>query len=136
MFLHIDPAGGLAVYDQIVRQVKYAVADGAMLEGELVPSVRELARELAINPNTVARAYRQLQDAYLLEPIRGRGLAVVRGGRKRCKAERTTLIGARLLATLAEARQSGLDRSSIESLVKKAFDEVNQQSSQIKSSQS
>ena len=76
MFIHIDPAGGLAVYDQIVRQVKFAVADGAVASGELVASVRELARELAINPNTVARAYRQLQDDGVLEPVRGRGLAV------------------------------------------------------------
>jgi DNA-binding transcriptional regulator YhcF (GntR family) len=128
MFLHIDPAGGLAVYDQIVRQVKYAVANGALPEGELVPSVRELARELAINPNTVARAYGRLQDAQLLEPIRGRGLAVVRGARKKCQTDRTRLIGARLLETLAEASQSGLERSRIETLVQKSLDDLDQQS--------
>jgi len=47
VFLQIDAQNGLAVYDQIVRQVKFAVADGAIASGELVPSVRELARELA-----------------------------------------------------------------------------------------
>lgn len=47
MFLQIDAHNGLAVYDQIVRQVKFAVADGALTAGELIPSVRELARELA-----------------------------------------------------------------------------------------
>ena len=67
MFLHIDPHNGLAIYDQIVRQIKFAVAGGVVRSGELVPSVRELARELAINPNTIARAYRQLQDDRVLE---------------------------------------------------------------------
>ena len=61
MFVHIDPSDGLAIYDQIVRQIKFAVAAGALATGELAPSVRELARDLAVNPNTVARAYQQLQ---------------------------------------------------------------------------
>ena len=56
MFVHVDPTHDLAIYDQIVRQIKFAVANGAVGVGELVPSVREMARELAINPNTVARA--------------------------------------------------------------------------------
>ena len=43
MYLHIDPQNGLAVYDQIVRQVKFAIADGAVRTGEMVPSIRELA---------------------------------------------------------------------------------------------
>ena len=53
MFLSIDPHNGLAIYDQIVRQVKFTVACGGLRKGELVPSVRELARELAINPNSL-----------------------------------------------------------------------------------
>ena len=60
MFLHIEPTNGLAIYDQIVRQIKFAVAGGGLPPGEMAPSVRELARELAVNPNTVARAYNQL----------------------------------------------------------------------------
>ena len=61
MFFTIDPSNGLAIYEQIVRQVTFAVANETLKPGDLVPSVRELARELAINPNTVARAYRDLQ---------------------------------------------------------------------------
>jgi GntR family transcriptional regulator len=118
MFFSIDPHNGLAVYDQIVRQVKFAVAEGAVRAGELVPSVRELARDLAINPNTVARAYRQLQDDGVLEPVRGTGLAVASGARRPCQGERTRLIRQRLAAVLAEARQSGLSTEEIASLVR------------------
>ena len=76
MFLNINPSNGIAIYDQIVRQVKFAVAQGAVKPGNLVPSVREMARELAINPNTVARAYQQLQADRVLEQVRGMGLEV------------------------------------------------------------
>jgi GntR family transcriptional regulator len=118
VFLQIDARNGLAVYDQIVRQVKFAVADGALTTGELVPSVRELARELAINPNTVARAYRQLQDDGVLDAVRGTGLAVAAAARRPCQAERTRLIRARLRQVLEEAALSGLDPQEIEQLVR------------------
>ena len=85
MFIHIDLASELAIYDQIVRQVKFAVADEAVKGGELVPSVRELARELTVNPNTVARAYRQLQADGVLESVRGTGLSVSDGATTQCR---------------------------------------------------
>src|SRR3990172_5133872 len=101
MLFQVDAQNGLAVYDQIVRQVIFAVADGALRAGELVPSVRELARELAINPNTVARAYRQLQDDGVREPVRGTGLAVSSAAKRRCQSERTKLLSSRLQQVLA-----------------------------------
>jgi len=116
MFLHIDAQSGLAVYDQIARQVKFAVAEGVISSGELVPSVREMARELAINPNTVARAYRKLQDENVLEAVRGTGLSVASGARKACQADRKRLIRARLRNVLTEAHHSGLDTAEIEEL--------------------
>ncbi|HMO66234.1 MAG TPA: GntR family transcriptional regulator [Verrucomicrobiota bacterium] len=94
------------------------MADGAVRAGELVPSVREVARELAINPNTVARAYRELQNDGVLEPVRGTGLAVTPAARRQCQAERAKLIRARLRAVLEEAVQSGLDPAEIEQLVR------------------
>ena len=119
MFLQIDFADSLAIYDQIVRQYKFAVAGGVLSEGELIPSVRELARELTINPNTVARAYRQLQDNRVLTPVRGTGLAVAAGARKRCRDEREELIRARLEQVFAEARQSRIDPQKLKAMVAK-----------------
>ena len=117
MFIHISHSSDLAVYDQIVRQVKFSIADGAVRTGELVPSVRELARELALNPNTVARAYRQLQEEGVLETIRGTGLAVAKPARKKCQAERTQLLRARIAQVLDEAQSSGLDAGEVKKLV-------------------
>jgi GntR family transcriptional regulator len=124
MFFHIDPHNGLAIYDQIVRQLKFAVAGGVLKSGELVPSVRELARELAINPNTIARAYRQLQDDRVLEPVRGTGMEVATGAAERCRNERLKLIRFCILQVLVEAKQSRLDPRELRELVEKELDAI------------
>lgn len=130
MLFHIDVRNGLAVYEQIVRQAKFAVAEGAVRSGELVPSVRELARELAINPNTVARAYRQLQDDGVLETVRGTGLAVASAARRQCQSERTKLIRARLRLVLEEAQRSGLAAEEIVALVKSELEGIRRKQKQ------
>lgn len=117
MFLHVDPSNGLAIYDQIVRQIKFAVAGGALPPGELAPSVRELARELAVNPNTVARAYQQLQTEGVLDSVRGMGLAVASGADKRCRSERLKLVQGRLREVLLEARHGGLELDDLRKLI-------------------
>lgn len=108
MFFTIDPNNGLAIYDQIVRQVKFAVASGALAPGQLVPSLRELASQLALNPNTIARAYRDLQAEGILDMVRGTGLEVSSKAPKACRLEREKLIRDRLRSVLGEARQSQL----------------------------
>ncbi len=116
MFVHVDPSNGIAIYDQVVRQIKFAIASEAIRPGNLVPSVRELARDLAINPNTVARAYRELQTDRILEPLRGTGLEVTSTAPKRCRDDRIALIQRRLRSVLEEARQSGLELAEIRGL--------------------
>ena len=119
MRLNIDTSNGLAIYEQVVRQLKFAIASGELRKSELVPSVRELSKQLAINPNTVARAYRQLQDDDVLESVRGLGMQVMVGAEKKCRADRKKLIAARLEVVLNEANQSGLLREEIRKLVEK-----------------
>jgi GntR family transcriptional regulator len=117
MFFTIDPSNGLAIYEQVVRQVVFAVAAGSLNPGDMVPSVRELARELAINPNTVSRAYRQLQDDGVLQSVRGTGLAVADGACRRCQGERLKLLRHRIQQVLLEAQQSRLEPTQLRSLV-------------------
>ena len=117
MFLHIDPSNGLAIYDQVVRQVKYAVARGAIKPGNLVPSVRELARELTLNPNTVARAYQQLQTDGVLVSVRGMGLEVAPDAVAPCQHLRRELIRERLRQVLHEAFHGGLSTEEVQQLV-------------------
>ena len=116
MFVHVDPSNGIAIYDQIVRQVKFAVASEALKPGNLVPSVREMARDLTVNPNTVARAYRELQVDNVLQPLRGTGLEVTSAAYKKCRDDRAALIRNRLRSWLEEARQSGLSADEVRAL--------------------
>ena len=71
MQLHISSHDGVPIYLQIVNQVKYLVASGRLEPGEELPPIRTLAEQLLINPNTVARAYRELEASGIIE-TRGR----------------------------------------------------------------
>ena len=131
MFFHIDPTNGLAIYEQVARQVVFAVAGGALAPGEIVPSVRELARELALNPNTVARAYRELQTRKVLEQVRGTGLAVTQGAVAKCRAERVRMIRDRIQQVLLEARQSRLDGEQLRAIVQAELAAINSEEGRV-----
>lgn len=117
MIISIDATNGLAIYDQIVRQIKFAIASEVVLPGELIPSVREMAKQTAVNPNTVSRAYRELQSESILEVVRGTGLQVTQGAVKQCRQDRQGLIQERLRAVLLEAQQSQLEVDDIRQLI-------------------
>ena len=119
MFFTIEPGNGLAIYEQIMRQVKFAVAGGALQPGQRVPSLQELSTTLALNPNTVARAYRELQSEGVLEMVRGIGLEISSKAVKRCQQERDNLIRKRLHSVLIEARRSELSDAEL----RRMFDE-------------
>lgn len=119
MQLRISATNGIPIYEQIVRQVKFAIANGALTTGEHVPSVREMAASAAVNPNTVARAYRDLQTEGVLLPVRGMGLAVTPEARKLCRGSRLEMIRERLQSVLAEAQLSEVTADEIRQLVEK-----------------
>ena len=117
VFFEIDPSNGVPVYEQVTRQIIFAIASGVIVPGEMIPSVREQARTLAINPNTVARAYRQLQDDKIVEAVRGSGMTVAKGATARCATIRTKLIRERVRHVIEEARRSQLSDEEISAIV-------------------
>ena len=125
MIISIDASNGLAIYDQIVRQIKFAVASEVLLPGEMVPSVREMAKHTAVNPNTVSRAYRELQSEGILEVVRGTGLQVTTTAVEQCRKDRQGLIQERLRAVLEEAEQSQLEIEDIRQLVESELVRLN-----------
>lgn len=126
MHLLIDAHNGIAIYDQIARQLKFAIARDVIQSGEMVPSVRELSKKLAVNPNTVARAYRDLQNEGILSPIRGTGLQITAEAKSICQSDRETLIRERLRSVLQEAYQSGLSTAAIQESVNQLTQELSQ----------
>jgi GntR family transcriptional regulator len=118
MELRIDEADGVPIYLQIVNQVKYLVAARRLAPGEELPAIRVLAEKLTVNPNTVARAYRELEMAGVVEKRRTTGTYVSAGGVKLARRERIRILSERVDGVLAEARQMGVSIDEVIDLVR------------------
>lgn len=117
MFFKVDPSNGVAIYLQIVRQIKFAIAERALRPGQLLPSVRMLSQQLAVNPNTVTRAIQELQSEGLVETLRGRGVIVCEGAAQNCRTQRKKLLAQRIESVLSEAQHAGLSADEIRQIV-------------------
>ena len=117
MQLHVSPADGVPIYLQIVNQVKYLISSGRLAAGEELPPIRTLAEQLLINPNTVARAYRELELAGVVEKRRTAGTYVSGGASPLSRRERVKILGRRVDALLAEARQMDVSLEDVIDLV-------------------
>ena len=111
MQIHVNEADGTPYYLQVVNQVKFLVASGRLEAEEKLPSVRRLAEQLMINPNTVARAYRELESAGVVQTRRGSGVFVANGSSPLSRKEKNRILNERIDALLTEAHQLdvGLD---------------------------
>ena len=118
MQIHISATDGVPIYQQIVNQVKYLVAAGRLAEGEELPPIRVLAEQLLINPNTVARAYRELESAGVVEKRRTAGTYVSEAGSPLARRERLKVLTERADALLAEARQMNVSTEEVLELLR------------------
>ena len=118
MDIHISPHDGVPIYLQIVNQVKYLVASGRLAPGEELPAIRVLADRLTVNPNTVARAYRELEIAGVVEKRRTAGTYVSAARSPLARRERLKILTERIDALLAEARQLGVRTDDVIELVR------------------
>jgi len=123
---HLDARSGVSPYLQVVHQVRHALRLGLLREGDQLPTVKDVVARLAINPNTVLKAYKELEHAGLVAARPGVGTFVIK-----------TLSGASLAAHgplrqdlqrwFAKARQAGLDDESIEALFRNTFRSASEQ---------
>jgi GntR family transcriptional regulator len=114
----VDPRSGVPIYLQLIEQVKRSVAVGALEPGEQLPTVKQLALDLTINPNTVARAYRELERDEVIETAPGRGSFVrANSGSNTASKTRDDVAGNALSSAVREAKSLGLSRSDVAALV-------------------
>lgn len=118
MQIHLSNSDGVPIYLQIVNQVKYLVASGRLEEGEELPPIRALSEQLLVNPNTVARAYRELELAGVVEKRRTAGTYVSAAGPRLGRRERLKVLAGRIDALLAEARQMDIDTETLIELLR------------------
>lgn len=112
----LDPRSGVATYLQIVQQVKEALRLGTISVGDQLPTVREVVADLAINPNTVAKAYRDLEREGLVVARQGRG-TFVSNTLARASLRHHDQLRADLERWLMQADAAGLDEESIRALI-------------------
>lgn len=105
MRIQISLKDGVPIYLQIVQQIKYLIACGRLQPGDELPPVRSLAEQLVINPNTVTRAYRDLETAGLVVSQRGKGVFVADSGSPLALKERRRILDESIDKLLAEASQ-------------------------------
>lgn len=117
--MHIASNDGVPIYLQIVHQVKHQVAAGRLVPGEEMPPIRVLAEQLKINPNTVARAYRELEMAGVVEKRGTAGTYVSNTASPLARRERLRILTERVDALLVEARHLGVTFDDLLELLRK-----------------
>ena len=123
MKLHINPKEGKPIYRQIIDQVKYLIASGRLRPGEELPTVRGLAQDLIINPNTVARAYREMEQAGILVTRQGAGTYVSSQGTPLSREECRRILMERARALAAESWHLGYSLEDTIALLRRAHAE-------------
>ena len=113
MFIAIDPSSGVPIYMQIVSQIKTGIAMGRLLPEDPLPSVRQLAVELSVNPNTVARAYLDLEYDGIIYKRQGAGTFVSGQGVEMSKNERRKVLSGLIEKALVEGVNLGLDEAEL-----------------------
>ncbi|HEV3152428.1 MAG TPA: GntR family transcriptional regulator [Candidatus Baltobacteraceae bacterium] len=115
--LTVDPRSGVPIYLQIIEQVKRSVALGVLAPGEQLPTVKQLALDLTVNPNTVAKAYRELERDEIIETSPGRGSFVrANGTAATAHAAASDVTAEALIAAVREARSIGLNAAQVRAL--------------------
>jgi len=125
MVFRIDPRSGVPLYLQLIEQLRHAIEIGALRTGDQLPGMRKLAEELVMNPNTVAKAYREMEHAGLIELRHGAG-AFVAGGQTDSLPgiQKGRAIARRAVSAL---RGLGLDAGAIRRLVESELAESDEE---------
>ena len=122
MILNLNPASGLPLYLQLMEAIKHAVETGALRPGEQLPAIRTVAENLVINPNTVVRAYRELEHEGILEVRQGSGAYVSMSVQGRTKVTRKAQ--AVIQAAVERLAALGLSEEEIRRLVENELAQI------------
>jgi GntR family transcriptional regulator len=124
MFLRINPSSGVPIYLQIESQIKQVIASGAMGAGDSIPSTRKLAAELRVNPNTVARAYQNLERDGVIRTVPGGGTYIADNVPGLLKAEKLRRLKPIATQLAVEASQMRLDPADLRKLLDTVLKEL------------
>jgi GntR family transcriptional regulator len=113
IWLDINPRSGMPIYLQLVEQIKHALEVGALQPGEQLPTVRQLAGELTIAPNTIVKAYNELQDLGFIESRPGAGTVVVADLNGAMRQQQVAALFERLHTLIRDAASLGIGEAEL-----------------------
>ena len=122
--IQIITGGKVPIYRQVVDQIRSAIGSGSLTVGDPLPSVRALATELIVNPNTISKAYSALVNDGVIESQRGRGYFVIQRREIFTKKERKLRLSEAINPFIAEAMTLGFDEAEIIAEIQKHFSKL------------
>lgn len=122
--LKIDPRSSTPIYEQIEFGVKELILKGALKYGEKLPSVREMASILTINPNTISKAYGELEREGIIETLRGKGTFITDNYKGKVDEKKMEYISNELKKIILEANYSGINKEEFMKLTVQIFSEL------------
>ncbi|MEM6704418.1 MAG: GntR family transcriptional regulator [Acidobacteriota bacterium] len=125
--LQLDSSSGVPAYRQLMDQIRYYVASGSIAAGDKLPSIRDLARGLGVNPTTVIKAYTELESAGVLDRQQGRGVFVAESASPMSASDVDKALRQSARQLVVEAVQMGVDLERVVRLVRDEFDRMERQ---------
>jgi GntR family transcriptional regulator len=120
IWLHINIRSGVPIYVQLTEQIQHALEVGTLVPGDTLPSVRELASELSIAPNTIVKAYNELQRMGLIESRAGKGTVVLGEAKKTIRAQQQEALVERLRAVVYDASKLEVSAEALQDYFEQA----------------
>jgi GntR family transcriptional regulator len=124
MILNLDPRSNTPIWEQVVHQIKELILKELLLPEDKLPSVRELSATLLINPNTVSKAYQELERQGIIETLRGKGTFVSASITPKADDQKITALMQQLKQLVIDASYLGIDPQTLSQWLKKYSDEL------------
>ncbi len=124
LHLHIDPNSGMPVYRQMIDQIKYYIASETLKPGDQLPSVRDLAQRLSVNPTTVVKAYAELEHEQVIELRHGKGAFVSANRTPFNQFEKEKVIRRLARQLVVESMQLGADRALVDQVLEQEWQSI------------
>jgi GntR family transcriptional regulator len=121
MFSRPNPSSGVPIYLQLMEQVKHAVETGLLKAGDQLPGIRRVAEDLVINPNTVAKAYRELEHQGVVDLRQGAGAFISENATATAQTDRVRAGQSLIADAVARLRDAGLGEDEIRRLFEAAI---------------
>jgi GntR family transcriptional regulator len=124
LHFYIDPHSGIPIYRQMMDQVKYYAASAILKPGDMLPSIRQLSRDLSVNPTTIVKAYSELQHEGVIELRHGKGVFLSEASRRMTAPERIAALRRIARQLSVEALQMGVSDQDVLRVVKEELEQL------------